>query len=113
MDFPKQTITIFHKEDGNYTRYVVSASFRQTATRNYAILGASDTDTVLIRIFDYTTVTVSKGDIIVNKEVDDTEEVSLLTYLSKTYGNSNVYQVSSVDKHIYGTDIDHIKIGAK
>lgn len=113
MDFPMQNITIFHKEDGAYIRYVVNASFRQTETRNYAILGASDTDTVLIRVFDYNSVKIAKGDVIVNKEVDDTDEVSLITYLSKTYGNDNVYQVSSVDSHIYGTSLDHIKIGAK
>lgn len=113
MDFPTQTITLFHKNGSEYIKYVVKASFRQTATRNYAILGASDSDTVSIRIFDYNSVEVSKGDIIVNKKVDDVQDSSLITYLSKTYGNDNVYQVSSVDKYIFGTSLDHIKIGAK
>lgn len=119
-DFPMQNITIYHKNDNNkWDRYVKEASYRNTSILNRNKNGESGTDSVLIRIFDIEGYDiewfVKNGDIIVNKEVDDTIEGNTpITQLSKKYGKDNVHKVTSTDKFIFDDEDlpNHIKIGA-
>ena len=121
-DFPIQKITIYHKKTENkvttYERYVVDASYRNTSIQNRNKTGVSNSDNALIRIFDIkgynNTWYIEKGDVIVNKEVTDViEGTSPITQLSKVYGRENIHEVVSIDKFIFGEELDHIKIGAK
>lgn len=121
-DFPMQKITIYHKKVVDklttYERYVLNASYRNTSVLNRNKNGVSNGDNALIRIFDIKGYNnnwfVEKDDVIVNKEVTDTiEGTSPITQLSKKYGRDNIHEVISIDKFIFGEDLDHIKIGAK
>ena len=121
-DFPMQKITIYHKRIENkvttYERYVLDASYRNTSIQNRNKTGVSNSDNALIRIFDIkgynNTWYIEKDDVIVNKEVTDTiEGTTPITQLSKKYGRDNIHEVVSIDKFIFGEELDHIKIGAK
>ncbi len=116
-NFPMQKITIYHKENNRYIRYIKDASYRNTSILNRTNTGTSNIDNALIRIFDIKelgeTWNVTKEDIIVNKEVtDEVEGTTPLTQLTKKYGKENVHKVTSIDKFIFGKQLDHIKIGA-
>lgn len=116
-NFPMRKITIYHKENNGYIRYVKNASYRNTSILNRINTGTSNIDNALIRIFDIKelgeTWNVTKEDIIVNKEVtDEIEGTTPLTQLTKKYGKENVHKVTSIDKFIFGKQLDHIKIGA-
>ena len=119
MDFPKQEITLYHKDTDNkvYVRYSLIASFRDTSIQNRNRTGVSSTDKALIRVFardcNLDTYEVEKGDLIVNKRVND--EISYdkgLTELRNKYGESNTYKINSVDRFVFGEELDHIKLGA-
>ena len=119
MDFPKQKITLYHKDIINkvYERYSLIASVRDTSILNRNRTGESSTDKALIRIFANdnhpNTYKVEKGDLIVNIDVDD--DISYdkgLTELRNNYGESNTYKINSIDKYIFGEELDHIKLGA-
>ena len=120
-DFPLRKITIYHKNNNNWDRYVVNASYRNSSILNHNKSGSSSTDNVLIRVFDvegYNSLWfVQKGDVILNKEVEDVIEGNTpITQLSKVYGTDNVHKVTSIDKFIFDDDdieeLNHIKIGA-
>lgn len=116
-DFPMRKITIYHKKDKTYERYVKEASYRNTSIINRNTSGTSNSDTALIRIFDLqdfeNTWFIEKEDIIVNKEIDDEiEGTTPITQLSNKYGRSNVHKVTSIDKFVFGEELDHVKIGA-
>lgn len=112
-DFPTQKITIYHKADNIWNRYVVEASYRNTSILNRNKSGSNSTDNALIRIFDVSGYNVSKGDIIVNKSVDDEIKSTPLTELSAKYGTENVHKVTSIDKFIFDDEDlpNHIKLG--
>lgn len=117
MDFPKQDITLYHKDtiSKKYVKYQLIASIRDTSILNRNRTGESSTDKVLIRIFrlDNKRYEVSKGDLIVNKKVNDTISYEKgLTELRDSYGEENTYKIVSIDRFIFGTDIDHVKLGA-
>ena len=119
MDFPKQEITLYHKDTTNkvYVRYSLIASVRDTSIQNRNKTGVSSTDRALIRIFatDHNpdTYQVEKGDLIVNKSVNDTISYDKgLVELRNSYGESNTYKINSIDKLIFGEELDHIKLGA-
>lgn len=121
-DFPKHNITIYHKVDKTYTRYVVEASVRHTSILNRNRSGASTTDTVLIRIFNIkgynSTFFVDKDDVIVDMEIkEDIEGTTPYTQIAEKYGRDNVFKVSSIDKFIFDDedieDLNHIKLGCK
>ena len=120
-DFPLRKITIYHKNNNNWDRYVVNASYRNSSILNHNKSGSSSTDNVLIRVFDVEGYNflwfVQKGDVILNKEVEDVIEGNTpITQLSKVYGTDNVHKVTSIDKFIFDDDdieeLNHIKIGA-
>lgn len=120
-DFPLRKITIYHKNNNSWDRYVLDASYRNTSILNHNKSGSSSTDNVLIRVFDVEGCNslwfAEKGDVIVNKEVKDTIEGNTpITQLSKVYGTDNVHKVTSIDKFIFEDDdieeLNHIKIGA-
>ena len=122
QDFPLRKITIYHKKIENkittYERYVINASYRNTSIKNRNTVGVSNTDNTLIRIFDlngYNNIWyIDKDDIIVNEEVsDEIQGTSPIMQLSDKYGFDNVHKVVSIDKFIFGEELDHIKIGAK
>lgn len=119
MDFPKQEITLYHKDTNKkaYTRYPLIASVRDTSIQNRNKTGVSSTDRALIRIFasdhEPTTYQVEKGDLIVNSAVNDTISYEKgLTELRESYGESNTYKINTIDKFIFGEELDHIKLGA-
>lgn len=121
LDFPTQEITIYHKNNENkWDRYVIEASYRDTSILNHNKNGSSSTDKVVIRIFDIREYNfkwfVSKGDVIVNKKVDDTIEGNTpIAQLSKKYGDENVNKVNSIGKSIFNDEdteeLNHIKLG--
>ena len=119
-DFPKQNITIYHKNNENkWERYVKESSYRNTSILNRNKNGENGTDNALIRIFDIEDYNskwfVEKDDIIVNKKVEDIIEGSTpITQLSKKYGKDNVHKVTSIDKYIFNDEDlpNHIKVGA-
>lgn len=120
-DFPTRKITIYHKNDNKWNRYVKEASYRDASILNHNKNGDSSTDNVLIRIFDIegydSTWFAQKGDIIVNKEVnDDIEGNTPNTQLSTVYGKQNVHKITSVDNFIFDDEdieeLNHVKIGA-
>lgn len=119
-DFPMQKITIYHKTQSGYDRYVKEASFRNTSILNHNRNGSNSVDSALIRIFDIEGYNskwyVDKKDIIVNIEVEDViNGTTPYTQLSEKYGTDNVYKVTSVDKFIFDDEdlkeMNHIKIG--
>lgn len=119
MDFPKQEITLYHKDKINkvYVKYPLIASVRDTSILNRNRVGESSTDKALIRIFasdnQPDTYQVEKGDLIVNSEVDDVISYEKgLTELRNKYGEENTYKINSIDKYIFGEGLDHIKLGA-
>ena len=119
MDFPKQEITLYHKDTINksYIKYSLIASVRDTSILNRSRTGESSTDKALIRIFasdnQPDTYKVEKGDLIVNKSVNDSISYEKgLTELRELYGESNTYKINSIDKFIFGEELDHIKLGA-
>ena len=119
MDFPKQKITLYHKDTKNkvYVKYSLIASVRDTSIQNRNKTGVSSTDRALIRIFasdnNPNSYEVEKGDLIVNKDVNDTISYEKgLTELREKYGESNSYKINSIDKFIFGESLDHIKLGA-
>lgn len=119
MDFPKQEITLYHKDKINkvYVKYPLIASVRDTSILNRNRVGESSTDKALIRIFasdnQPDTYQVEKGDLIVNSKVDDVISYEKgLTELRNKYGEENTYKINSIDKYIFGEDLDHIKLGA-
>lgn len=117
-DFPTQDITIYHKNNDKWDRYVVKASYRNTSILHHNKNGSDSTDNVLIRVFNVDEYNskwfAEKGDIIVNKKVEDKTERVPLTELSKKYGTQNVHKVTSIDKFIFDDEDlpNHIKIGA-
>ena len=119
MNFPKQEITLYHKDTTNkqYVKYSLIASVRDTSIQNRNKTGVSSTDRALIRIFakDHipTSYVVEKGDLIVNSSVNDTINYEKgLTELREKYGESNTYKINTIDKFIFGEELDHIKLGA-
>lgn len=120
-DFPLRKITIYHKNENNWNRYVLDASYRNTSILNHNKTGSNSTDNALIRVFDIEGYNLSwfiqKGDIIVNMEVNDAIEGNAPnTQLSRIYGADNVHKVTSIDKYIFDDnnieELNHIKIGA-
>ena len=112
-----QDITIYHKSGNSWVRYNVKASFRNTSILNRNKTGVSTSDNALIRVFDVlgyeSTWNCEKGDVVVNKSVTDNITTTPLTTLQTKYGANNVYQVQSIDKNVFGEELDHIKIGAR
>ena len=119
MDFPKQEITLYHKDTKNkaYIRYSLIASVRDTSIQNRTRTGESSTDKALIRIFasdnNPSTYQVQNGDLIVNRNVNDNISYEKgLTELRGLYGEENTYKINTIDKFIFGEELDHIKLGA-
>lgn len=119
-DFPTRKITIYHKNDNKWDRYVVEASYRNNSILNHNRNGSNSTDDVVVRIFDSEEYNVSwfvqKGDVIVNKEVEDEiEENAPITQLSNKYGKENVHKVNSMNDLTFEDEdieeLNHIKLG--
>lgn len=119
-DFPTRKITIYHKNDKKWDRYVIEASYRNNSILNHNKNGFNSTDDVIIRIFDVKGYNLSgfiqKNDVIVNKEVEDEIEGNIpLTQLSDKYGKDNVHKVTSVNDLTFNDKdiekLNHIKLG--
>lgn len=141
-DFPMQEITLYHKNnEGKYERYVKQASFRNTSLLNRDNYGFSNSDNVIIRIFDVEDYNnsiflkqnssilnlplnsflgsrwkVQKNDVIVNRNVPDLIDTTApATELSKKYGQENVFKVNSINILIYEDEdleeLNHVKLG--
>ena len=122
MDGLLQEITIYHKTTDGWNRYNLNnVSVRNTSIQNRNNTGVSNVDSAVIRIFDIDGYNkdwfVSKGDVIVNKNVNDSITSAPMTELRKKYGEENCYQVSSIDVFIYKDldtkELQHVKIGAR
>lgn len=119
-DFPTRKITIYHKNNNKWDRYVVEASYRNNSILNHNRNGSNSTDDVVVRIFDSEEYNVSwfvqKDDVIVNKEVDDEIEGNApITQLSNKYGKDNVHKVNSMNDLTFEDEdieeLNHIKLG--
>jgi len=120
-DIPLREITIYHKNNNKWERYTIEASYRNKSILENNKNGENSTDNSIIRIFDQKGYKidwfVQKGDIIVNKKVeDDIEGSTPITQLSSKYGKDNIHKVISVDDFIFDDkdieELNHIKIGA-
>jgi hypothetical protein len=119
-EFPTQKITIYHKEQTEYKRYVVTASIRHTYILNHNKNGNTSIDSVLIRIFDIDNVNVeyliAKGDIVVDCEVKDIINGNTpQAQLEKIYGKESVFKVNSAEYFKFDDedikDLFHMKVG--
>lgn len=119
-DIPTREITIYHKNDNKWDRYVKEASYRNNSILNHNKNGDNSTDNVLIRIFDTKGYNsdwfIQEGDIIVNKLVkDEIEGTTPNTQLSKLYGKENVHKVTSINDLTFCDEdieeLNHIKLG--
>ncbi len=119
-DFPTRKITIYHKNDKNWDRYVIEASYRNNSILNHNRNGSNSTDDVVIRIFDLKEYNLSwfvqKNDVIVNTKVEDEIEGNTpLTQLSNKYGKDNVHKVNSINNLTFEDsdieELNHIKLG--
>lgn len=120
-DFPKQNITIYHKNtDKTYSRYVVKASVRHTSIVNHNKTGANSVYSALIRIFDTNGLNkdyyISKDDVIVTMSVkDEINGATPQTQLSERYGKDNVLKVRSIDIFKFDDndvkELNHVKAG--
>lgn len=121
-DFPKQDITIYHKNPNKENeRFNVKASVRLTYTINHNRTGSNSVDSALIRVFenDITKkdMVIAKDDVIVVKEITDTitNNSAPYTELSEKYGKDNVFKVHSVEDLVFNDidiqELNHIKIG--
>lgn len=116
-----QKITIYHKEDNEFKRYVVDASVRSTSYKNRNNTGVQTTDNVLIRIFDVEeynkSFKIEKGDTVYSGESTYEIVKAPITELRNLYGKENVYEVSSVEEFIFDEpkikQLNHIKVGAR
>lgn len=121
MDGLLQDITIYHKENNKYIRYLKTASVRNTSILNRNKTGVSTADNALIRVFDTkgynNTWKCQKGDVIVPFNVFDDISEAPLTELRKKYGKDSVYEVSSIDIFDFTNqdiiELNHVKIGAR
>ena len=116
-----EEITIYHQnDDKQWVRYHTTASVRNTSIRNRTTTGVSTVDNALIRIFDVdgynNTYFIKKGDVVVKNRVIDDVLNAPVTELRKKYGDSNVYQVKSIDEFVFKDqsikELQHIKVGA-
>ena len=113
----EQDITIYHKEDNSWIRYVVKASLRNVAYYNRNRNGTNSSDNALIRVFDikgYNNIwKCKKGDIICSINVNDVIVKAPLTELREKYGKEKVFEVSSVEEFIFNDervkDLNHIQ----
>lgn len=116
-----QKITIYHKEENQYKRYVVDASVRNTSYKNRNSTGADTTDNALIRIFNVeeynNSFKIQKGDTIYSGETNYEIIKAPITELRNLYGKEKVFEVSSVEEFIFDNEdikeLNHIKIGAR
>jgi len=109
-DFPTKIVTIYHKNDKHWDRYVKESSYRNTSVVNHNKNGSTSSDNALIRIFDVegynVTWFVRKDDVIVNMEVTDVIDGNTpITQLSDRYGKDNIFDDEDVK------DLNHIKLG--
>lgn len=115
-----QDITIYHKANNGWERYIKLASLRNTFIKNRDNTGSSNVNSALIRIFDVdgynNTYYVEDGDVIVDKSVQDEIIKAPLTELREKYGKNSVYSVNKVEKFVFNDnsikELQHIKIGA-
>ncbi len=119
-DFPTRKITIYHKNNKKWDRYVIEASYRNNSILNHNKNGSNSTDNVVVRIFDIEEYNllwfVEKNDVIVNREVEDEIEGNTpITQLSNKYGKDNVHKVTSINDLTFNDKdiekLNHIKLG--
>ena len=119
-EYPERKITIYHKVEDKWVRYIKKASYRNISSIEHNKDGSNSKDTAIIRIFDTdnynVTWFVDKKDIAVNQEVNDEIDGNTpITQLSKKYGTENVYKVTSIEKLIFKDEdikeLNHIKLG--
>lgn len=123
MDKLLKNITIYHKENNNWEKYIVKASVRSTVylNRDDRGTGIQTTDNALIRIFDVEgynlTYKIQKGDVIYSGVSNYEIDKAPLTELRNLYGKEKVFEVSSIEEFIFDDEdikeINHIKIGGR
>ena len=123
MDKLLNDITIYHKENNSWERYIVKASVRSTVylNRDDRGTGVQTTDNALIRIFDVEgynkTYKIKKGDVIYSRASDYEIDKAPLTELRNLYGKEKVFEVSSIEEFIFDDEdikeINHIKVGGR
>ena len=116
-------ITIYHKENNGWERYIVKASVRSTVylNRDDRGTGIQATDNALIRIFDVegynNTYKIKKGDVIYSGVSDYEIDKAPLTELRNLYGKEKVFEVSSIEEFIFDDEdikeLNHIKVGGR
>lgn len=123
MDKLLKDITIYHKENNNWKKYIVKASVRSTvySNRDDRGTGIQTTDNALIRIFDVEgynlTYKIQKGDVIYSGVSNYKIDKAPLTELRNLYGKEKVFEVSSIEEFIFDDEdikeINHIKVGGR
>lgn len=123
MDKLLKNITIYHKENNNWEKYIVKASVRSTVylNRDDRGTGIQTADNALIRIFDVKgynlTYKIQKGDVIYSGVSNYEIDKAPLTELRNLYGKEKVFEVSSIEEFIFDDEdikeINHIKVGGR
>lgn len=123
MDKLLKDITIYHKENNNWEKYIVKASVRSTIylNRDDRGTGIQTTDNAFIRIFDVkgynSTYKIQKGDVIYSGVSNYEIDKAPLTELRNLYGKEKVFEVSSIEEFIFDDEdikeINHIKVGGR
>ena len=123
IDKLSRNITIYHKENNSWKRYVVRASFRNTSylSRDKTGTGTQTSDNAIIRIFDVEgynkTYKIKKGDIIYSDVSNYQIDKAPLTELQNLYGKDKVFEVSSIEEFIFDDEntkeLQHIKVGGR
>lgn len=123
MDKLLKDITIYHKENNNWNKYIVKASVRSTVylNRDDRGTGIQTTDNALIRIFDVegynSTYKIQKGDVIYSGVSNYEIDKAPLTELRNLYGKEKVFEISSIEEFIFDDEdikeINHIKVGGR
>lgn len=111
---PMEKITIYHKSGNEWIRYNKMASVRKSSSVLIENTGANTKEAALIRIFDFDgyklTWDCEKRDVVVTKDTKYDIKIAPVSELRKECGENNVFEVSSVEPHLYGVELDHIKI---
>ena len=118
-EIPLKPITIYHRTEYGFERYIKKASVRNISIRNHNRNGTNSSENVIIRIFDIKGYKndwlISKDDVIVNLKCEDFIQKEAYSELKKIYGRENVFSVKEINELIFEDDdfetLSHVKIG--
>lgn len=110
-----KVITLYHYENGAYTRRVISDTFYYDVDiTTVSKMGSQTNITFVVIINTYTDIAINTGkDIVVKGEsdfvFDNTSEETVSKSLKELKGRTEIYTVKGVDKNLFG-GLSNIKL---